>query len=1094
MSPAKKDDDHAMNWAELRSTLLTMHESMNATIQTSIQSSMRELGDTLAQHLQSRGHREDRREETLEGNPFAHHRHDHNNELVVRRQDTRDSRWEAGFKVDIPEFSGGVRGDSLIDWLVTVEEILSFKQVPHDRRVALVATRFCGHAASWWQQLKLTRARTNKSPIDSWDKLQRKLKETFLPHNYDRTMYTRLQNLKQGSRTVDEYAEEFYVLLTRNDINDSAPQLVSRFIGGLRPQLQNSLAQFDPTSVAEAHRRAASFELQHRSSNWSSSSNRSRPPDPTSTTADASPRDTSEAHPTVPRPAQSQEEQQLRRSTRNALCCYSCGEPGHRQTSCPNKTRRGLLAGENEPDQEPLYDSAGEEHTDDGETVLPLVRPTRGDNGPLLLVSRTCLVPAAKTDLWLRTNIFRSTYTIKGRLCAAICNFNIDSGSSHNIIAEEAVRKLGLPVEIHPTPYHLGWLTNGVSMRVTHRSLVPFSIGPYYKDRMYCDIAPIDVCHLLLGRPWEYDRKIIHDGVKNTYRIIWETHQILLLPGRETPAEHKPSTPPSQQAPPSSAMPPEPSLFCSYSTFEQEFHKEGFAFAVLAKRAVTYTTLTSSPRYESLIHEFADVFPSELPPGLPPLSDIQHQIDLLPGATLPNRPHYRMSPREHEELRRQVEDLLTKGYIRDSLSPCAVPALLIPKKDGSWRMCVDSRAINKITTRYRFPIPRLDDLLDQIGKSTIFSKIDLKSGYHQIRKRPGDEWKTAFKTREGLFEWLVMPFGLSNAPSTFMRVMNQALRPFIGKFVVVYFDDILIFSTSEDAHLEHLRAVLQVLRREQLYAGKQKCEFGATEVLFLGYVISDKGLAVDQAKVEAVRSWPVPRTVTKVRSFHGLASFYRRFVHHFSSIMAPITNCMKDGTFTWTTEADTAFALIKEKLTTAPVLVLPDFTITFELHCDASKLGIGAVLSQLGRPVAYYSEKLAGARSRYNTYDVEFYAIVQAIKHWRHYLVHRDFVLFTDHEALRHLDSQAKVSARHATWIAFLQQFTFSIRHQSGALNRVADALSRRHGLLTTMHNTVLGFASFADLYASNPFFGPLVADVEHNLSSEYSMQDGFLF
>ena len=915
MPPPIKPEDAAdqqpannINWVEFRDTLLAsqiaMQNSITALTQALLQNRLNDnpLPEVAAEPRQQ----EHRANPVVIHDPQQHHHQPHD----PRQQEHHylDTRWEASFRVDIPEFHGGIRGDSLLDWLVAVEEILEFKRVPEQRRVALVATRFRDHAASWWQQTKITRSRTGEDPIRTWDKLKKKLKETFMPHNYDRTMYNKLQNLKQGSRSVEDYAEEFYLLLTRNDIHDTQMQLVSRFIGGLRLQLQSSLEQFYPTTVSEAHRRAAAFEQQLRPTPWNQSSSRPRQLEPASSSTPSGPQDPTSGTKTETRLGFREEDNGVKRSTRNALRCSACGELGHRSTACPKQQKRTLLL-DAPSANDGVYDSEEEEDTATGEDE----NLTYGDHGIALVSRRSCVAPPRHG--WLRYNIFKSTCTINGR----VCTFIIDSG--RNIISEAAVRKLELPIENHPQPYSLYWLHHGVDLGVTHRALVPFSIGPLYKDRCYFDIAPMDVAHLVFGRPWEYDRKIIHDGAKNTYKFTWETHQIVLLPSPDLSCN--PSPPKDEQKsrpsafsrlldPPPSVFsrlsnPPSspqfPQLLYSYDEVEEEFKLEGVAFLLLTAPISSQQSKTAPP-FENLIKEFRDVFPDELPDGLPPLRDIQHHIDLTPGATLPHRPHYRMSPTEHEELRRQVEELLKRGYIRESLSPCAVQALLIPKKDGSWRMCVDSRAINKITVRYPFPIPRLDDLLDQIGTASIFSKIDLKSGYHQIRIRPGDEWKTAFKTREGLFEWLVMPFGLSNAPSTFMRIMNQVLRPFIGKFVVVYFDDILIFSKSVAEHEKHICDVLEILRQEKFFAAKQKCEFGTKEIQFLGYVISDKGLSVDSAKVEAVKSWPVPRTLTDVRSFHGLASFYRRFVPHFSTIMAPITSCMKVGKFEWSKEAD----------------------------------------------------------------------------------------------------------------------------------------------------------------------------------------------
>ena len=383
----------------------------------------------------------------------------------------------------------------------------------------------------------------------------------------------------------------------------------------------------------------------------------------------------------------------------------------------------------------------------------------------------------------------------------------------------------------------------------------------------------------------------------------------------------------------------------------------------------------------SLLQEFEEVFPEEVPHGLPPIRGIEHQIDFIPGASIPNRPAYRSNPEEAKELQRQVNELLEKGYVRESMSPCDVPVLLVPKKDGTWRMCVDCRAINNITVKYRHPIPRIDDILDELHGSCVFTKIDLRSGYHHIRMKEGDEWKTGFKTKHDLYEWLLMPFGLTNAPSTFMRLMNHVLRAFLGKFVVVYFDDILIYSRSLEEHVTHLRLVLSVLKEEKLFANLVKCSFCTEKVVFLGFVVSTKGVEMDEEKVKAIQEWPTPTTISQVRSFHGLASFYRRFVRDFSNIAAPLTKVIKKNeSFKWGEEQERAFNTLKEKLSSAPLLILPDFSKTFEIECDASGVGIGAVLMQEMRPIAYFSEKLSGATLNYPTYDKEMYALVRALE------------------------------------------------------------------------------------------------------------------
>lgn len=330
-------------------------------------------------------------------------------------------------------------------------------------------------------------------------------------------------------------------------------------------------------------------------------------------------------------------------------------------------TRRGLVIDETIEEHD-VYDSQ-----DDTDQLDEEILHTTGDTGHLLVVRRTCLAPRRHDEKWLRTNIFRSTCTINDR----VCSFVIDSGSSKNVISEEAVDKLGLVRETHPAPYTLGWLNDKVNIRISQRAIVSFSIGPHYKDLIYCDVAPMDISHLLLGRPWEFDRDITHYGAENTYQFTWNTHKILLIPSKDSPP---PPPIPTLLSPASSSTPTKPSLICSYEAFRSELGTKGVALALVPAAISPPSSVTIHKDIASVLTEFLDVFPTDLPSSLPPLRDIQHLIDLVPGATLPNRPHYRMSPDEHEELRRQVEELLRKDHIRESLSPCTVPALLIPKK------------------------------------------------------------------------------------------------------------------------------------------------------------------------------------------------------------------------------------------------------------------------------------------------------------------------------------------------------------------------------------------------------------------------------
>ncbi|GBG65822.1 hypothetical protein CBR_g53793 [Chara braunii] len=349
------------------------------------------------------------------------------------------------------------------------------------------------------------------------------------------------------------------------------------------------------------------------------------------------------------------------------------------------------------------------------------------------------------------------------------------------------------------------------------------------------------------------------------------------------------------------------------------------------------------PAIASLLEEYKDLYE---PPSRVVPKPIQHRIEIEPGSRTPKGAVYRMSPKEVEELCRQLDELLEKGWIRPSSSSFGAPVLFVPK-EGELRMCIDYRGLNAITIKNVEPLPRIGDLLDRVQGCRYFSKIDLRSGYHHIEVHPDDQYKTAFRTRYGHYEFIVMPFGLTNAPATFQRCMNDLFTPWLDRFVVVYLDDILVFSKTLEEHEGHQQQILSKLRESHFKINPKKCEWAKTQVLYLGHVLDGDGIPPEDSKIASIRDWPTPKTLTELRSFLGLANYYRKFVRNFSTIAAPLRRLLKkEAIWKWDQDCTSAFKKLKKALIEYPVLKVVDPSLPFVVTKDASQYGIGVVLQQ----------------------------------------------------------------------------------------------------------------------------------------------------
>ncbi|GKC50297.1 putative reverse transcriptase domain-containing protein [Tanacetum coccineum] len=420
-----------------------------------------------------------------------------------------------------------------------------------------------------------------------------------------------------------------------------------------------------------------------------------------------------------------------------------------------------------------------------------------------------------------------------------------------------------------------------------------------------------------------------------------------------------------------------------------------------------------------IVRDFPEEFPKDLS-GLPPARPVESQIDLIPGVAPVARAPYRFAPSEMKELSEQLQELSNKGFIRPSSSPWGTPVLFVKKKEGSFRMCIDYRELNKLM-------------------------IDLRSGYHQLKVQEQDIPKTAFQTRYGHYEFQVMPFGLTNAPAIFTDLMNRVYKPNLDKFVIVFIDDILIYSKDKKEHKEHLKAILELLKKEKLYAKFSKCEFWIPKVQFLGHVIDSRGIHVDPAKIESIKYWASPKTPTEIRQFLGLAGYYRRFIKGFSKIAKSMTKLTQKWIkFDWGEKEDNAFQLMKHKLCSALILALPEGSEDFMVYCDASHKGLGVVLMQREKVIAYASRLLKIHEKNYTTHDLELGSVVFALKIWRHYLYGTKCTVFTDHKSLQHILDQKELNIRQLRWLELLSDYDCDIRYHPGKANIVADALSHK--------------------------------------------------